>query len=151
VDGRTGFLLLARARSRICALPLEHVSETLRGLPLEAVPGVPPFVRGVSVLRGEPVPVVDLGALLGLDEAPRPTRLIAVTVGGRKVALAVEEVLRIVPAAAIGRRDLPPLLRGTGDGVVRSLAALDHGFLAVLEAGRLLPDEVWNAVAGSAS
>jgi purine-binding chemotaxis protein CheW len=69
------------------------------------------------------------------------------------VALAVEEVLRIVPAATVGRRDLPPLLRGTGEGVVRSLAALDQGFLAVLEAGRLIPDEVWNAiaVAGSAS
>lgn len=146
-------MLLARARRRICALPLEHVSETLRCLPLEPVPGVPPFVHGVSVLRGEPVPVVDLGALLGLEEAPRPTRLVAVTVAGRRVALAVEEVLRIVPAATIGRRDLPPLLRGAGEGVVRSLAALDQGFLAILEAGRLLPDEVWNtiAVAGSAS
>jgi len=140
-------MLLARARSRVCALPLHHVSETMRILPLDPVPGVPPFVLGLSVIRGEPVPVVDLGLLLGLESAGCPARLVVVKIERRRVALAVEEVLKIVPAAPMRRQDLPPLLRGAGSGVLKSIAALDQGFLAVLETGSLLPDEVWNALA----
>lgn len=140
-------MLLVRSRSRICALPLAHISETLRCLPVQPVPNGPPFVRGISILRGEPVPVVDLGLLLGLSGEPELRRLVALRVAGRSVAIAVEEVLKVVAGEAMARHELPPLLRGASEGTVRSIAVLDNQFLTVLEAGRLVPDEVWSRLA----
>jgi chemotaxis signal transduction protein len=56
------FVVMVGARA--CAFPLHHVAETMRPLPIESVAGTPSFVRGVSVIRGVPTPVVDLKALL---------------------------------------------------------------------------------------
>src|SRR6185295_1225682 len=89
---KSGLLLLIQARTRICALPLDHVTETLRPLPIQPVPVAPPFILGLSVIRGEPVPVVDLGRLMGFPEEPRIRRLVSVRVGSRRAALAVEAV-----------------------------------------------------------
>ena len=57
-------VLVVTVGARACAIPLQHVAETMRPLPIEPVAGTPGFVRGVSVIRGAPTPVVDLRALL---------------------------------------------------------------------------------------
>jgi purine-binding chemotaxis protein CheW len=45
-------LLLFRSGGRLCALRLESVRETTRPLPIEPIAGTPPFVLGISVMRG---------------------------------------------------------------------------------------------------
>jgi purine-binding chemotaxis protein CheW len=138
--------LICRARARLCALPLEHVIETMRPLPIEALAGMPSFVRGLSVIRGTPIPVVDAGVLLGTDEGAGSTRFVTLRTGQRQVALSVEEVLgvRSFPAASIA--DLPPLLRDAGSEVISALGLLDADLLFVLRAARILSDEAWRAL-----
>jgi chemotaxis signal transduction protein len=51
-------VLVVMVGTRACAIPLHHVAETLRPLPIQSVAGMPNFVRGVSVIRGTPTPVV---------------------------------------------------------------------------------------------
>ena len=46
----------------LAALPLEHVVETMRPLPVEPLGDAPRFILGLSIVRGEPIPVVDVGA-----------------------------------------------------------------------------------------
>jgi purine-binding chemotaxis protein CheW len=127
-------------------LPLDHVVETMRPLPIESLPGAPPFVRGVSMLRGVPVPVVDAGALLGTADGAQPTRFVSMRAGPRRVVLAVEEVLgvRDLPAAAL--QDLPPLLGAAGAGVISAIGALDAAFLLVVEAARIVPEATWGSL-----
>ena len=146
---RSERLLLVQARTRVCAVGLTHVLETMRPLPLQPVPVAPSFILGLSVIRGEPVPVVDLGGLLGFSEKPCPSRLVAVRVGDRRAALAVEAVLKIVPESTLDRRTLPPLLRGAGDKTVASISALDQDFLSILETAHLVPEEVWSRFPGA--
>jgi purine-binding chemotaxis protein CheW len=140
--------LVCRVGARCCALPLDQVVETMRPLPVEALPDAPPFVRGMSMIRGVPVPVVDAGALLQAVDPPPPTRFIAMRVGRRQVALAVGEVLgvRDVPAASL--RALPPLLSEAGGGVVAAVGTLDSMFLVVLQSARLVPDATWGLLEG---
>ena len=52
----------------MCALPLVHVLEVMRPLPLEKVEPAPAFLLGLAVIRGEPLPVVDVAALLPGDD-----------------------------------------------------------------------------------
>jgi purine-binding chemotaxis protein CheW len=142
--------LLCRARDRLCALPLEHLVETMRPLPVTPVPGAAPFVRGLSLIRGGPVPVVDLGALLGAREQAEPTRFVTLRIGDRRVALAVERVVGIQQLPSV-LTTLPPVLADAPAEFVSAIGAVDAELLLVLQALRLVPDSVWGAAeAGSA-
>ncbi|TAK22090.1 MAG: chemotaxis protein CheW [Chloroflexota bacterium] len=147
-----GLYLLCRVRGALCALPLEHVVETMRPLPVEPLAGTPPFVRGVSIIRGVPLPVVD-AALLVNAQHDDPARFVTLRVGGRQVALAVNEVVGVRAIKPEGFHDLPPLLREVAADVITSIGALDHELLLTLQSARLVPDSVWATVeaVGSAS
>lgn len=132
--------LLCRVHRMLCALPLRDVIETLRPLPIEPLAGAPSYVCGVSILRGAPVPVVDLGLLLGVEQV-RATRLVALRVGSRTVAAAVGAVLGVRTLTGDGA--LPPLLREAGHGAVQTLGSIDRELLLVLESARLVPEEVY--------
>jgi purine-binding chemotaxis protein CheW len=137
-------VLLVRAGSHVCALPLDHVVETMRPLAIEPVAGGPSFVRGLSRIRGAPVPVVDLRSILGTDVNARGDaevrRFVTLRVGGRRVALAVEAVVGVLRLEQARLRDMPPLLREAVGGAVEAAGTLDGELLLVLRAGRLVPE-----------
>lgn len=135
--------LLCRSHLRLCALPLHHVRETMRALPLETLPDMPAFMLGVSVIRGQVVPVVDLACLTGQADSAPGARLVTLLLGQRQVALAVDEVIgvRSLPAASLGK--VPPLLDGAEAGMLGALTILDAELLLVLQATHLIPDALW--------
>jgi purine-binding chemotaxis protein CheW len=139
-DRDAGLLLICRVQTRLCGLPLEHVLEIMRPLPTEPVAGAAHFVRGLAVIRGAPVPVVDTARLLGAEGA-QADRFVTVNAGERRVALAVDSVLgvRAVPAGSL--RELPPLLHEACADVVAAIGLLDAELLLVLHSARLLPDD----------
>lgn len=108
----------------------------MRRLPVEPLPGMPAFVLGIAVIRGEPTPVIDTGVLVG-SPGLAMKRFVTLRVGQRRVALAVDEVLE-VRALPISR-ELPPLV-ATAD-LVTALVTLDRELVVVLDAARVL-DEV---------
>src|ERR1700730_1403758 len=130
---------------RLCALPLAHVMEIMRPLPVEPISAVPWFVRGISIIRGIPTPVVDLGALLGMPNVAAD-RFVTLRLGDRQVALSVDSVLgvRELDVSKIG--ELPPLLQGASKEVIEAMGTLDEQLLVVLCAGWELPDEVWQTL-----
>jgi purine-binding chemotaxis protein CheW len=139
-------VLVVVARGCRCALPLEQVVETMRPLPIGPVTNAPHYVLGLSIIRGAPLPVVDLGALLGRGGTPSaaPARVVTVRVGGsgsRQVAIAVDSVVGVRTLEQCVLSDLPPLL-GASD-VVTSLGVLDRELVSLLDGSRVLPDEAW--------
>jgi len=141
-----GFLL-CRAGSRLCALPLADVAETMRPLPIDTLDGTPSFVAGVAVVRGAPVPVVDVRRLLGgaVHSAPA-ARFVTVRIGTRRIALAFDSVLGVRRFDAPADDGMPPLLQDAGAGVISAIRALDAELLVVLEAARAVPDTLWAAL-----
>lgn len=120
-------------------MPLEHVVEIMRTLPIEALAGAPCFVRGISVIRGLPVPVVDIGLLFN-QSATRSERLVAVAIGGRTVALLVESVLGVRSMAPTTLDDIPPLLRDAAGEAVAAIGTLDAELLLFMHAARIVPE-----------
>jgi purine-binding chemotaxis protein CheW len=141
-------MLLVSAGGHACAIPVQHVRETMRALPIAAVADVPPFVLGLAVIRGKPTPVIDLNALVA-NEAARPThqRFVTLALDGRSVALAVDHItgVRRVDTAQLGA--LPPLLQGANTERVASIGAADAHVLMVLNSARLVPEAVWSTLA----
>ncbi len=140
--------LLCRAGAILCALRLPHVIETLRPLPIRPLGGMPPFVRGLAVIRGIPVPVVDAATLLGTGPS-EPRRFITVRTGERVVALAVEEIVGIRELGSLSVQDLPPLLHRIRPRVVTLVGMLDANLVVVLRDARIVPDRAWTSRAGS--
>lgn len=128
--------LLCRAGARLCALPLETVIEVMRLLPVEPLAGSPPFVLGLCIHRGGPVPVVDAGLLFGEQTAP-PDRLVAIRAGSRVIGLAFTAVIGLRPIATNVAADLPPLLREAAGDVISAIATLDAELLHVLNIARM--------------
>jgi purine-binding chemotaxis protein CheW len=149
----TDRFLLCRVGSRIAALDVRDVWETMRPLPIEPLTGAPAFILGLAIVRGFPIPVVDADRLLGSSASsstssisPSPARFVSLKLGVRGAALAVDAVLEIRALPAGMLANIPPLLGEAGADLVSVIGALDATLLLVLEAARLVPDSVWNAI-----
>jgi len=112
------------------------VIEVVRLGPLTRLPAAPSFLPGVFTHRGEVLPVLDVGQLVGQGAVPlRPsTRAAIVHCGPWKVAVVSEAVEGLV---AIPRRQLEPRL---ADAVLGP-ACCEHA----IAAGDLAPDQVAEA------
>jgi purine-binding chemotaxis protein CheW len=127
------------------ALPAGQVIETMRPLRVEPMPEMPGFVLGVAVVRGAPVPVVDMGIFLG-GAGGTARRWVTVKAGDRTVALALEAVDGVRDLPENSFEAVPPLLRGAARDAVLAVGALDGQLLVVLEGARLLTAEQWLAL-----
>lgn len=150
MDGRASYLfLLCRVRALVCALPLAQVGEVMRPLPADPLPGMPPYVRGLSVIRGLPTPVVDAAALLEAGDGDG-NRYVLLHEEERKVALLVDEVLGVRALGEAMLRELPPLFRSPEAGFIAALGRLDAGLFMMLGMARLLPEALWAQVGAAA-
>lgn len=144
--------LICRVGSSLGAIPVEHVGETMPPLPVRQLADVPPFVLGVSILRGIPTPIVDLNRLLTAPtRAPAcaPRRFVSVRAGRRTLGLAVDDVVgvRALPEAVLA--DVPPLVHAVDAAYLSSIGTLDAQLVLLLEASRLLPESTWTALAAA--
>jgi twitching motility protein PilI len=99
-----------RVGKRLFASSIDEVNELLTMQPLTAVPGTRPWLLGIANVRGNLVPVVDLGRFLfDVRTHPGPrSRLLLVRQHGGSVGLLVDEV--------IGQRNLGDELRDVAVG-----------------------------------
>lgn len=80
------------------AVDIMRVREIINPLPITPVPRAPAFIEGVIRLRSEVIPVVDVRKRFGLPPLPptRKTKHLVVRIGGRRLALVVDEVTEVV-------------------------------------------------------
>lgn len=90
--------LLVRAGERYVGLPLAHLIEVVEPGDCHPVPSAEPAVRGVLTVRGRPLPLIQLAALLEGRPADGPAGPAAVVLraGAGRVALEVDEAEAVV-------------------------------------------------------
>jgi purine-binding chemotaxis protein CheW len=142
--------LVFRAGPLLCALTLDEVIEIMRPLATRPLAGTPAFVSGVTIMRGVPTPVVDVGCLLAGDRHP-PERFVAVRTERGPVAFATGAVPGVRAAVADGPASRHPgLLGGAVGTLVAGVGTHDGEPLLVLQSMRVVPDDVWAAAAEEA-
>ena len=147
-EGAGVISLVFRAGPLLCALPLDEVIETMRPLETRALAGTPAFVRGITVLRGVPTPVIDVSRLLGGATA-QAERYVAVRTERGAIALATGEILGIRGVEAEPTGGHPALLGGGNTRLVAGVGTLGAEPLLLLQSMRAVPDEVWEAAAAA--
>jgi purine-binding chemotaxis protein CheW len=115
------------------------VTEVVRIGPLTRLPAAPAFLPGVFTHRGEVIPVLDIGQLVGHGAVPirASTRAALVHCGPWRVAVVSEGVEGLV---AIARRNLePPPSESSGVAEFLSAVGRDrNGPVAILDLPRLV-------------
>ncbi|WP_203820947.1 chemotaxis protein CheW [Paractinoplanes ferrugineus] len=139
--------LVFRAGPLLCALRLEEVIETMRPLETQPLAGTPPFVLGISVLRGVPTPVIDVGRLLRGDQG-EAERYVAVRTERGAVALATGEIIGIRSVDTTTGAH-PALLGGRSSRLVAGVGTVGAEPLLLLQSMRAVPDDVWEAAASA--
>jgi chemotaxis signal transduction protein len=84
--------VLFRLADRTFATPLDDVREIVRLTGLESLPGTQPPLAGVLVLRGRPLPVLDVRERGSADEGD----VLVMDVGEDTVGVAVDGVLAVL-------------------------------------------------------
>jgi purine-binding chemotaxis protein CheW len=138
--------LLVDVPGGVCAFPLDELVETMRPLPIEPLPDVPGFIRGLAIVRGTPVPVVELAALLGEGQGTPSRRWVTVRSGARTIALAVPRVIGMAEISKEQLAGMPPLLRSGRAELIEAVGTLDQQLMMTLCTARLVPDEVWRMI-----
>lgn len=132
-------LVCFELRGQELALPIDDVRETLPVPPITRVFLVPPCLAGVFSLRGDIVPVVDLGILLGLPPtvAGDDSKIVVVEHAAGTVGVVVDRLrdLRTVEAAL---DPAPPHLAPEVASLLAGVIATDTGSVRVLDARAVL-------------
>lgn len=98
--------LTFRIAADFYALPADEVAEVVRVPAVTRVPHAPPSLMGIGNLRGSPIPVASLRALLGYEDAEDASRAHAIVLSGpAPVALTVDFVDTLVGIGADELKD----------------------------------------------
>lgn len=123
--------LLVRLGAETYALPIGHVLEVTRAPEPTPLPGAPAAVLGLHSLRGEILPVLALGSLLGLEGAAAGDAIVVVEDRGRRGGLTVDALLDVV-------RFEEAETAGADGELMRGSILLDGALVGVLDVGALL-------------
>lgn len=122
------------------------VREILRDPVIVSVNDAPSFIEGIVRLRGEMMPIVDLGGILGMPAAGERDRFwVLVAQAGKKsigyIVDAVTPIIRVKTDAVFPAPDL--ILTGLRSKYIHGVCETEDGLLVIVELDRmLLADEV---------
>ena len=141
-DDRREMISFRIGRQEFC-VNVMSVREIRGWTPATPLPHAPPFMRGVINLRGAVLPVVDLGARLGIGSAdPTARHVIIVTrIGDQLVGLLVDAVCDILTVTDDALQPTPDIAYDLAKTFVRGLLPVDGRMISLISLDRMLPNE----------
>ena len=129
--------LVVRSGALKCALPASDVVRIVRGLTCFPIPGSEVRLLGLAQYAGEPLPVLDLHAVVeGTTSGSRHRSTVILGRSRRRdrtiLGLAVDEVLQVV--------ELPIENMGAADAGVTANSTIEGAEVKVVNTARLLTD-----------
>ncbi|WP_374469872.1 chemotaxis protein CheW [Phenylobacterium sp.] len=142
-------LISFRIGAQEFCVDIMSVREIRGWTPATALPQAPPFVRGVINLRGAVLPIVDLGARLGLGAAEPTARhvIIVAQVEKQIVGLLVDAVSDILTVSDDQIQPTPDVASEMVRNFVRGLLAIDGRMVSFISLDRVLPESELEAAA----
>ena len=111
---------------------------------ITAVPRAPAFVEGVTNLRGEVLPVIDLRKRFGLgadEKRGKDTRIIVVVMGGKKVGMVVDAVSEVLRVSDTAIEPPSPIVTTVDSVFIRGIAKIGDRLVILLDLGQILTHE----------
>ncbi len=135
-------LISFRIGAQEFCVDIMRVREIRGWTPATPLPRTPAFMKGVINLRGAVLPIVDLGARLGLVTGEPTARhvIMVVSAGPRTVGLLVDAVSDIIDLTDDMVQPTPDVASDEVKSFVSGIFAVDGRMISVLELDRVLPE-----------
>jgi len=107
---------------------------------ITAVPHAPAFVEGVTNLRGQVLPVIDLRRRFGLAsaEATQDSRIVTVDVTGQKLGMVVDGVSEVIRVSDEAIDPPSPLVATVDSAFITGIARVAERLIILLDLERVL-------------
>ncbi|UTP38322.1 chemotaxis protein CheW [Phenylobacterium sp. LH3H17] len=134
-------LITVRIGDQQFAIDIMSVREIRGWAPSTPLPNAPPYVRGMINLRGAILPVVDLGARLGLAPtmSDRSSVVVVAEVAGRQMGLLVDAVCDILLLTADMLQEAPDVGAEIVRDFVRAVMTTEAGIVTLISLDKILP------------
>ena len=115
-------------------LPVDDVREVLKSRELTVVPNSPPYILGLTSIRGTVLPVIDLGKRLGLPPAVRgeKTRIIIISPDDEDAGIMVDRVTGVMRLSPESIRPAPETIE-QGAEFLKGIARKDDRLYILLD------------------
>lgn len=107
------------------------------------IPEVPDYIRGILHLRGENIPVIDLGLRLQQKavENSADAKIIILSANEENLGLIVESIGEIIDLSPADISTVPRIADSTGKHIICSVAFYNEKLIPILDIATILSDE----------
>ncbi len=135
------FVMIDLAEQRYC-VPIEFVSGVIDSFTLTKVPNSLTFLKGVSNVRGEILPVIDLKNLFNIEENHAVSqKLMCINLNGKGLALTVDGASNVISVDDNFINELPPLLYRSERNYFKMVANVDGNLTIIIDPDGLFTEE----------
>lgn len=123
------------------ALPLMHVKEILKPLPITKIPNSNVAIRGIATVRNNVITIMDLHEKFGIIPAPSETepRIIIVEFEGHVIGLWVDDVVGISNTENEDIETMPNIIH---NNAISEVIKTEHNIVPIINISSLFNDEV---------
>lgn len=135
-------LISFRIGEQAFCVDIMAVREIRGWTPATAVPRTASYMKGVINLRGAVLPIIDLGARLGLKTTEPTARhvIMVVAVGERTIGLLVDAVSDIIEMTDDAIQPTPDIGSDRARGFVKGILAIDGRMVSLIDLNWILPE-----------
>lgn len=135
-------VLCVRLGNQLYAIPIEAVDEVLPALPIEKISRCPSFIRGIVIVRGKLIPVLDAAERLGKSDHQRPLEptIVCLRSGQRLVGVEFDEAIGLMELSLSGLLSAAEV--NTGSKFLNGFVENHERIIHVLDPEKMIaPDE----------
>lgn len=127
-------------RDEVYAVQITRVQEIIRLQPITPIPRAPDYVEGMTNLRGQVIPVIDLVKRLGLGQVQqtKSTRIIVAELPGQMVGMMVDNVISVAQLPKDSLEPPPPVVLSVDSEFIQSLTQYRERLLILLNLDKVL-------------
>jgi purine-binding chemotaxis protein CheW len=119
------------------------VQEIIKDVTITPIPDSPDFIEGVVNLRGNIIPIIDLGKRLKLSKQTSGEQgivwILILNIGGRVTGFVVDFVTRVVKVPANSIKPPPEMVvSGLKSDYIRGVCKQDQKLMAILDFNKIL-------------
>ncbi len=131
-----------RLRDEEYGVDIGSVREITRVADISHIPESPSFIEGVTNLRGQIIPVVDLAKQFGLapqEKLPESARIVVTEIKGQTVGMIVDEVPEVIKISEENIEPTPELIQtGIRKDYIKGVGKLENRLIILLDLEKVL-------------
>ncbi len=131
-----------RLRDEEYGVDIGSVREITRVVDISHIPESPSFIEGVTNLRGQIIPVVDLAKQFGLapqEKLPESARIVVTEVKGQTVGMIVDEVPEVIKIPEENIEPTPELIKTEiRKDYIKGVGKLENRLIVLLDLEKVL-------------